>query len=95
MLAVLRLGAGAYGVAIQRELEQHLDRSVSFGAVYTTLDRLAEKGMVSSTVGEPTSERGGRAKKYFRVEREGLKALEHARRTSSAIWGLSPIEGLR
>ena len=95
LLAVLRLGDGAYGVAIRGELEKRLRRDVSFGAVYTTLDRLAEKGMVSSVLGEPTAERGGRAKKFFRVERRGMQALEQAKRASRAIWAISPLKGTR
>jgi PadR family transcriptional regulator len=95
MLAILRIGSRAYGVAIRHELEKRLSRSISFGAVYTTLERLVEKGMVSSEVGEPTPERGGRAKKFFHVEPLGLRALDLARQTSSAIWAISPIKGLR
>lgn len=91
MLAVLRLGDDAYGVSIRRELEKRLGRPVSFGAVYTTLDRLIEKQMVSANIGQPTHERGGRAKKFFYVEPRGHRALEEARRTSRAIWAISPL----
>jgi len=90
MLAVLRLGDEAYGVAIRHELEYRLKRGVSFGAVYTTLDRLLGKGLVSSSIGDPTPERGGRAKKFFLVTRAGSAALDHARRASRAIWAISP-----
>lgn len=93
LLAVVRLAESAYGVNIRRELEKVLRRSVSFGAVYTTLDRLVEKGCLSTYSGDPTPERGGRAKKFFKIEAAGRKALAHARKTSEAIWRLDPIRG--
>lgn len=95
MLAVMRLGDGAYGVAIRQELEERLERPVSFGGVYTTLERLVEKGMLSSRIGEPTSERGGRAKKFFQVEPRGFERLEHARRASRAIWAITPLRATK
>ena len=91
LLAVIRLGERGYGVSIREELEKRLERDISFGAVYTTLDRLEEKGLVSASLGEPTAERGGRAKKFFRVEAAGLERLQHARRTSKAIWAITPL----
>ena len=95
LLSLIKLEGNAYGVRIREALESRLERSVSFGAVYTTLDRLLEKGMVSSYSGEPTPQRGGRAKKFFRLERLGLEALQHARRSSDAVWAISPIPGTR
>jgi DNA-binding PadR family transcriptional regulator len=95
MLAVLRLGDEAYGVAIRHELQARLERSVSFGAVYTTLDRLLRKELVSSTIGQPTAERGGRAKKFFLVTKAGTAALEHARRASRAIWAITPVRAMK
>ena len=75
LLAVLRLGEDhAYGMKIQLEIEGHTGRSCSLGALYTTLDRLQEKGFVSSRTGDPTRERGGRAKKFFKVEAAGATA---------------------
>jgi DNA-binding PadR family transcriptional regulator len=68
LLALLRFPENAYGVPIRREIAERPGRDVSFGAVYTTFERLERKGYVSSRVGEPTQERGGRAKRYFRVE---------------------------
>ncbi len=93
LLAVMRLGSTAYGVAIRAELEQRLGRPVSLGSVYTTLDRLLAKGLVSTSQGEPTPERGGRAKKYFAIEARGAEALEHARRATEAMWAMSPAVG--
>jgi PadR family transcriptional regulator PadR len=91
LLAVLRLGAAAYGVSIRAELEQRLSRTVSLGSVYTTLDRLLAKGLVTASHGEPTPERGGRAKKFFTIEARGVAALEHARRTADAVWAIDPV----
>lgn len=91
MLAVLRLGEAAYGVAIRDELQNRLERTLSFGAVYTTLDRLLKKRLVSSFTGEPTPERGGRAKKFYLVTPAGMAALDHARRASRAIWAITPV----
>jgi DNA-binding PadR family transcriptional regulator len=95
LLAVMRLGENAYGVAVQRELEHRLKRSVSFGAVYTTLNRLIDKDMVSAHLGDPTPERGGRAKKFFAVQPLGVKALQVTRRASDAMWAMRPASRRR
>jgi len=73
--AVLRLDDDAYGASVLREIEERAGREVSAGAVYTGLKRLEERGLVSSAVGEPTPERGGRRKRYFRMEPAGAEAL--------------------
>lgn len=86
LLAVLRLGDEAYGVTMRREIESRTGRSVSLGAVYPTMDRLEEKGFVSSKMSEPTHERGGRSRRYFRLEPEGLAALDEAREAFEAMW---------
>ena len=75
LLALVRLGDNAYGVTIRGEIESRTERSPSIGAVYATLDRLQRKSYVSSKLADPTTERGGRAKRYFRIERSGLSAL--------------------
>ena len=75
MLAVLRLGADAYGMTVRREIEERTGREISIGAVYATLERLEAKGYVSSFTGEPTAERGGRAKRHFEIEAAGHRAL--------------------
>jgi PadR family transcriptional regulator PadR len=87
LLALLRLGE-TYGVPIRREIVERADRDVSFGALYTTLDRLERKGYVSSHRGDPTPERGGRAKRYFRIEAPGERALNHSRETIARMGGL-------
>jgi len=81
LLALVRLGDTAYGVPIRRELAKRTGRDVSIGAVYTTLDRLERKGFASSRQGEPTAERGGRAKKYFRIEAAGQHVLDRSWRS--------------
>jgi PadR family transcriptional regulator PadR len=87
LLALLRLRE-TYGVPIRREIAERTGRDVSFGAVYTTLERLERKGYVSSRVGESTPERGGRAKKYYRIEAPGIKALERSQETIIRMRGL-------
>jgi len=86
LLAVARLEGEGYGVTVRREIEARTGRSVATGAVYATLERLEEKGLVSSREGEPTPQRGGRAKRHFRLEAEGVRALEHARTTMDRLW---------
>jgi PadR family transcriptional regulator, regulatory protein PadR len=79
LLAVMRLGSNAYGVTVRREIEQATGRDVSIGAIYTTLVRLESKGLIKSYAGAPTAERGGRAKRYFRMNAEGEGALRNTR----------------
>jgi PadR family transcriptional regulator, regulatory protein PadR len=81
LLALLRLEPDAYGASIQREIEARTSRTVLLSAVYTTLDRLERKGLVRSRVGEPTPERGGRRKKFYRLEPLGADAVASALRT--------------
>ena len=76
LAAVLQLGSDAYGKRIRQEIESRTGRSVAIGAIYTTLRRLEEKGYVTSSLGEPTPERGGRRKRSFRVLKTGVRALE-------------------
>src|SRR5947207_4229899 len=90
LLAVLRLGAEAYGVPIRHDLSQRLGRRVSVGAIYTTLERLEAKGFVSSRMGGATAERGGRAKRFYRIEAPGLRALDQARAVTSTLWAGVP-----
>lgn len=81
LLTVLRLGDGTYGALIRGEIETVAGRSPAIGAVHATLERLERKGFVSSWIGEPTAERGGKAKRHFKIESEGIKALKEARAT--------------
>jgi len=94
LMAILRLGEDAYGMRIRVELEERAGRSSSYGALYTTLDRLEQKGYVSSSTGDPTPERGGRAKKYFHIKAPGEAALKQAlAATRSMVRGLEPVLG--
>jgi len=88
--AVLRLGANAYGVTIRKDVSERLGQERSFGAIYATLDRLERKGYLSSRVGEATPERGGRAKRYYRVEAPGERALSAAQAMNAAVQGSFP-----
>ncbi|MDE3135209.1 MAG: helix-turn-helix transcriptional regulator [Acidobacteriota bacterium] len=85
LLALLRLDKQAYGMRIRQEIEQRTGRSVAIGAVYATLDRMEAKGYVSSRLGEPTAERGGRAKRFFRIEAEGAEALKRSEEALSRM----------
>ena len=79
LLAVLRLAEDAYGMRVRREIAHRTGRDVSIGAVYATLDRLAAKGLISSSLSDPTPERGGRAKRSFRVTGAGFDAVNRTR----------------
>lgn len=81
-----RVGDGAYGMKVRRELVATARRSVTIGSVYGTLERLEEKGLVSSWRGEPDPVRGGRARRYFRVEPSGEVALREARDRIDRMW---------
>ena len=92
LLAILQLGDSAYGVAIMDELEERAGRSASRGATYMTLDRMENKGLITSRMGEPTAERGGRAKRLFTVTPAGAEAV---RRSQAALRALSQgLEGI-
>jgi PadR family transcriptional regulator, regulatory protein PadR len=80
LLVILRLDDRAYGVSIRQELLEQVEKDVAIGAIYTGLDRLEQKGFVKSWTGEPTPERGGRAKKFYRVTAQGKKALQETHR---------------
>jgi DNA-binding PadR family transcriptional regulator len=86
LTAVVRLGDRAYGVNIADEIEAHSGRDVIVGSVYAALDRLEDKGFVTSKLADPTPERGGRAKKYFRVTGAGLRHVREAQRVLTALW---------
>lgn len=91
MLTVSRLRDSAYGVPIWKQLSEQTGREVSIGAVYTTLDRLERKGLVTSRTGDPTPERGGRRKRYFTITYEGSRSLQNAEKAHSRIWGPLPL----
>jgi PadR family transcriptional regulator, regulatory protein PadR len=86
LLALIRLGDDAYGVPISEAIEKSSGREVALGSVYITLERLQDKGLVSSELGEPTAVRGGRAKTYFRITAKGLREIRQAQRTLIKLW---------
>ena len=90
LLAALRVGDEAYGVQIAREIEVTGGRSVLLGAVYAALERLERNGLMSSRLGEPTGERGGRAKRFFRVTPRGLRAVKETQRALVSLWNGIP-----
>jgi PadR family transcriptional regulator, regulatory protein PadR len=87
LMALVRLGPEAYGVTIRKEISMRLGRDANVGAVYTTLDRLEEKGFVTSRWGERTPQRGGRAKRHFEITAPGQRAL------SDSLLAISRMSG--
>ena len=85
LLALLRLGDQAYGVTVRREIESRTKREISIGATYATLDRLESKGYVRSRSGDPTPERGGRSKRFFRVTVQGVSAVNRTHRALRSL----------
>ncbi|HLK69057.1 MAG TPA: helix-turn-helix transcriptional regulator [Bryobacteraceae bacterium] len=86
LLAVVRLGDNAYGVPIRAEIEKRAGRPVSVGALYATLDRLEAKRLIHSWFADPTPQRGGRSKRYFKLLPKGLQALEESRDMFNRMW---------
>ena len=86
LLALLRIPKRAYGVPISREIAQQTEREVAIGSVYAALERLERKGFVCSTLGEPSPERGGRAKKYFQITGAGVREVQDAQRMFTNLW---------
>jgi PadR family transcriptional regulator, regulatory protein PadR len=86
LLAIVRLGAEAYGRTILHQVQQSLKRNVSAGSVYTTLDRLESRRLIRSQLAAGTPARGGRARRYCAVNTIGMRALNDAHRTMTAMW---------
>lgn len=86
LLAVARLGDDSYGVTIRQEIEKRARREVTIGAVYATLSRLEEKGLAASWEGEAEARRGGRARRHYRIEPAGARALEATRGMMDRMW---------
>ncbi|HET9370322.1 MAG TPA: helix-turn-helix transcriptional regulator [Vicinamibacterales bacterium] len=86
LVALLRLGGESYGVPILEEIAMRTGREVSRPAVYIALRRLETKGLLTSRLGEATAERGGRAKRYFRITKAGARQLEDARVAFTRMW---------
>ena len=94
LLALLQLNDKAYGAAIRQLLGEQINREVALGALYSTLERLEKKSLVTSKLGEATPERGGRPKRYFRVTSQGLYALNRARNAMDTLWQNTPTSPL-
>lgn len=90
LLTVAILNEGAYGVSITQEIEQRTGRNVGFSTVHTTLQRLEEKGFLSSEMGGATAERGGRRKRFFTVTAAGRKALQEVHQLRTELWNAAP-----
>jgi PadR family transcriptional regulator, regulatory protein PadR len=86
LLAIVHLGEHAYGVTIRQEIEARTDREVAIGALYTSLGRLERKGYVRSSMSDPTAQRGGRSRRYFRMTAAGLTALRQSRDRLERMW---------
>lgn len=94
LLSILRLDKSAYGVRVRAEIAEHTGRSVAPGSLYTTLERLEDKGFVTSRLGDPTPQRGGRAKRYYEVSASGLEAVRNAQKAyQSLLRGLEILGG--
>ena len=91
MLALMRLGDDAYGVPISRAIEKASGRVVALATLYAALTRLEQKGLIASRLGEPTAERGGRAKRFFRMTAKGLREVRDAQRAFNALSSGIPI----
>jgi PadR family transcriptional regulator, regulatory protein PadR len=90
LLAVIHLGEDAYGVLVSRELEKHRGREVAVGSIYAALERLEIKGLIASSLGDATPERGGKAKRYFRITNAGLRQVYETRRVLTELWQTIP-----
>jgi PadR family transcriptional regulator PadR len=86
LLAIVHLGEDAYGVTIRQEVERRTGRDIAIGAMYTTLNRLETKGFVKSVMTDPTAQRGGRAKRQFKLRPTGATALRQSRERLAKMW---------
>lgn len=89
LLTIASLDKDAYGVSIKNDIEQRAGRKLSIGALHSTLTRLEEKGFITSRVGEPTEERGGRRKRYFELTQKGKAGLHQVKELRDALWKAS------
>ena len=90
LLSILILDENAYGLKIQKEINDRLDRDLSRGALHTALTRLVEKGFIDSQYGGATAERGGRRKRFYTLTNSGKKALLKAKELREEMWSLVP-----
>lgn len=92
LLTIAALGPDAYGVAIQQDIEQRSNRSISIGALHSTITRLEEKGFLKSWVGGATKERGGRSKRFYEITQAGKKSVAETKSLRDELWDLSKIK---
>lgn len=95
LLTVAVLDEEAYGVSVTQEIEQKTGRAVGFSTVHTTLQRLEEKGFLSSRMGGATAERGGRRKRFFTVTAAGRRALQEVKQIRTELWNALPPQTLQ
>ena len=91
LLTIANLGSEAYGVAIMEDITTRANRKLSIGALHSTLTRLEEKGYITSFLGEPTSERGGRRKRYFELTQSAIGELNNMKSLRDELWANSKI----
>jgi PadR family transcriptional regulator PadR len=92
LLTIAALDENAYGVAIKEDIAKRTDRSISIGALHSTITRLEEKGFVKSRLGEPTQERGGRRKRFFELTQDGKVALHSMKELRDQLWKVSKAQ---
>lgn len=89
LLTIAALGDEAYGISVKEDIEKRTDRSISIGALHSTITRLEEKGFITTWLGDPTQERGGRRKRYFELTHQGKVGLHHMKALRDELWKLS------
>ena len=92
LLTITSLGENSYGVSIQQGLEERCHRTISIGALHSTITRLEEKGLLRSWMGGATQERGGRSKRYYEITALGKKAVTEAKDLRDELWALSKVK---
>ncbi|MDW3208336.1 MAG: helix-turn-helix transcriptional regulator [Reichenbachiella sp.] len=92
LLTIAVLGEQAYGVAVLEDIQERANRKISIGALHSTITRLEEKGFITSYMGEPTQERGGRRKRYFHLTASAKQALADMKSLRNELWNLSNLE---
>ena len=90
LLSVLRLQEEAYGVSIRKHIIESTEQDWSIGAIYVPLDRLTQWGYLETIQGDPTAERGGRSKRYYKLTRDGLEALNRIKQVQESMWNGLP-----
>ena len=92
LLTIATLGDQAYGVSVLEDIQQRANRKISIGALHSTITRLEEKGFITSYLGEPTNERGGRRKRFFQLTAQAGQALADMKSLRDQLWNLSNLK---